>query len=183
MPARRKLCVTLQSNNQPVTLRAMMTVKINVEAAVAEYIRGKYFDHEVGAVRFPPSSDIYITIYDLLAKRPVDHPIDTGNLEFALPDRREANQAGGKDPKTYNYISRRAADVLSGRFRALMWAELHEFMDEQKHQNGVQYKESVFIFMKRYAIESITEDALLKNYQRWRDRMRRRQKRGYTRKS
>ena len=159
----------------------MITVRIRVEPYVAEYIRGRYFDPDLGAVRLPPSSDIYITIYNLLSRRPVDHPVDTGNLEFALPDRREANLAGGKDPKTYNYLSNRAASILGARFKLLMWAELHEFMDEEKHLNGVQYKESAFMFLHRYAIESISEDALLKNYQRWRDRMRRRQKRGYNR--
>lgn len=109
----------------------MITVKINVDAVVAEYIRGKYFDHEVGAVRFPSPSDIYITIYDLLAKRPVSHPVDTGNLKLTLPDKRDANEAGGKDPKTYNYISHRAAGILTKRFRRLMWANLHEFVDEK----------------------------------------------------
>ena len=159
----------------------MITVKINIDDAVAEYVRGKYFDPEVSAVRFPPSSDIYIKIYDLLAKRPASQPVDTGNLEIALPDRREANYAGGKDPKSYNYISQRGAGILADRLRMLMWAELHEFMDEEKHHNGVQYKDSVYIFMKKYGIESISEDALLKNYQRWRDRVRRRLKRGYSR--
>lgn len=157
----------------------MTTATINIEAAVAEYIRGKYYDHNIGAVRFPPSSDIYLLIYDLMAKRPETNPTDSGNLEIALPDRREANIAGGKDPATYNYLSRRSASILNSRLRLLMWAELHEFMDEEKHLRGVQYKESAYIFLQRYGIESITEDALLKNYQRWRDRMRRRHKRGY----
>lgn len=63
-----------------------------------------------------------------------------------------------------------------------MWAELHELMDENKHIHGIQFKESVFRFMRKYGIESITEDALLKNYQRWRDKQRRKKKRGYKRK-
>lgn len=159
----------------------MITAKITVEAAVAEYIRGRYFDPERGVVHFPPSSDIYITIYDLLSRRPAECPVDTGNLEFALPERRWLAGGAGKDPRIYNYISQRSAAILASRFRLLMWAELHEFMDEQKHLNGIQYKESAFIFMQKYAIESISEDALLKNYQRWRDSMRRRKKRGYTR--
>lgn len=66
--------------------------------------------------------------------------------------------------------------------RLMMWAELHDLMDENKHINGIQFKESVFMFMRKYSIESITEDALLKNYQRWRDKLRRKQKRSYTRK-
>lgn len=159
----------------------MITVKIDIDPAVAEYIRGRYWDSELGAVRFPPSSDIYVKLYDLLQRRPADNPVDAGNLEIALPDRREANYAGGKDPQTYNYISHRGAKILERKFKLYMWAELHEYMDEEKHFHGVQYKDSVFVFMKRYSIESITEDALLKNYQRWRDKMRRSQKRGYRR--
>lgn len=169
----------MQCTNQHLPL--MITVRITVEPHVAEYIRGRYFDHDLGTVRFPSASDIYVTVYNLLAKRPADHPVDTGNLEFALPDRRDANMAGGKDPKTYNYLSARAASMLGNRFRVLMWAELHEFMDEEKHLNGVRYKDSVYMFMRKYAIDSISEDALLKNYQRWRDKVRRRLKRGYTR--
>lgn len=53
----------------------MITVKIQVEQYVAEYIRGKYFDPEVGAVRFPSKLDIYILVYDLLQKRPVNCPL------------------------------------------------------------------------------------------------------------
>lgn len=155
----------------------MMTIKITVEQYVAEYIQGKFYDSESGAVRFPSAMDIYILIYDLLQKRPVDHPRDTGNLEFTLPERRE-----GKDPLTYNYLSGRAQKILGDKMRLMMWAELHDLMDENKHINGIQFKESVFMFLRKYNIESITEDALLKNYQRWRDKQRRKKKRGYTRK-
>lgn len=149
---------------------------MSADPAVAEYIRMKYYDPEIGTVRFPSSADIYILIFDLLQKRPADNPVDSGNLEFMLPDRRI-----GKDPATYNYLSLRSQRILGNRFRAMMWAELHDFMDEQKHLLGTQFKEAVYIFMRRYGIESISEDALLKNYQRWRDRLRRKNKRGYTR--
>lgn len=155
----------------------MMTVKITVEPHVAEYIKGKFYDHEAGSVRFPPALDIYILIFDLLQKRPASCPIDTGNLEFALPERRI-----GKDPITFNYLSGRAQKILGDKMRLMMWAELHDLMDENKHINGIQFKESVFMFMRKYAIDSITEDALLKNYQRWRDKQRRKKKRGYSRK-
>lgn len=155
----------------------MITVKITVEKPVAEYIRGKYFDHEAGAVRFPSDLDIYVLIYDLLQRRPVDSPVDSGNLEFILPERR-----AGKDPLSYNYLSGRAQKMLSDKMRLMMWAELHDYMDENKHIKGIQFKDSVFTFMRRYSIESISEDALFKNYQRWRYKLRRKQKRGYTRK-
>lgn len=154
-----------------------MTIKTTVEPHVAEYIRGKFYDSQAGTVRFPSTMDIYILIYDLLQRRPADHPFDTGNLEFALPERRE-----GKDPLSYNYLSGRAQKILGDKMRLMMWAELHDLMDENKHINGIQFKESVFLFMRKYDVESITEDALLKNYQRWRDKIRRKKKRGYSRK-
>jgi hypothetical protein len=153
-------------------------VKISVDQYVAEYIIGKYYDHEIGAVRFPPSLDIYVLIYDLLQKRPVACPVDTGNLELALPCRRE-----GKSPSSFNYLSARAQKMLSDRMKVMMWAELHELMDENKHLKGIRFNESVFIFMCKYDLHSISEDALLKNYQRWRDKLRRFRKRSYVRKN
>lgn len=154
----------------------MITVKISVEPYVAEYIKGKFFDAEAGAVHFPAELDIYITIWDLLQKRPITSPVDVGNLEFCLPDRRE-----GKNPEVYNYLSQRSAEILANKMRLMMWAELHDYMDENKHINGIQFKESVYVFMRRYGIEAITEDAMIKNYQRWRDKQRRKKKRAYTR--
>lgn len=159
-----------------LTLKTMITVKIDIEPYVAEYIRGKYYSEESRAVRFKATSDVYVLIYDLLQRRPERCPVDSGNLEFCLPDRRE-----GKDPVSYNYLSSRAQKILEGKLRLMLWAELHDFMDEEKHLHGVQYKDSVFRFMTRYGIESLSEDALLKNYQRWRDKQRRRKKRGYSR--
>lgn len=155
----------------------MITVKITVEPYVAEYIQGKYFEYESGVVRFPSSLDIYILIYDLLQRRPANMPVDSGNLEFALPERRE-----GKDPLSYNYLSGRAQKILGDKMRLMMWAELHDMMDENKHIRGIQFKETIFTFMRKYSIESISEDALFKNYQRWRYKLRRKQKRGYIRK-
>lgn len=156
----------------------MITAKIDIEPCVAEYIRAKFYDVEAGAVRFPATSDIYILIYDLLQRRPVGHPVDTGNLEFALPDRR-----AGKDPQTYNYLSKRAQKILGEKMKVMMWAELHDLMDENKHIKGIQFNETAFTFLSSYCIESIGEDALLKNYQRWRYKVRRRAKRAYNRKS
>ena len=50
---------------------AMITTRIQIESYLAEYVRGKYYDETIGTVRFPSSSDIYVTIYDLMEKRPV----------------------------------------------------------------------------------------------------------------
>ena len=124
----------------------MITATIDIEPYVAEYIRGKYWDARYGAVHFPAGSDIYVTLYDLMERRPKSAGVDRGNLTLCLPERREAN---------------------------------NETLDEAKHLRGIQFVESVYVFMKRYDLQSISEDALLKNYQRWRDKQRRSMKRGY----
>ncbi|MDE6235355.1 MAG: hypothetical protein K2M56_06360 [Muribaculaceae bacterium] len=157
----------------------MISTSIYCDSHVAEYIRSKFYDPSVGAVRFPANLDVYHLLWDLLQKRPASaSPIDAGNLVIALPDRRE-----GKNPEYYNYLSARATKVLVGKLRQMMWAELHDFVDEGKHALGRQFKDSIFIFMTRYGIESISEDALWKNYQRWRYKIRRRSKRAYHHKS
>ena len=161
------------------TFFLMITTKIQVEPYIAEYIIGKYYSPDDGAVHFPPSLDIYVTIYDLMARRPASAGADTGNLCFCLPDRREANKKCGKSPENYNYFSEKAVKILEKRMRVMLWAELHDFMDENKHLRGVRFIDSVFIFMRRYDITSISEDAMLKNYQRWRDSLRRSKKRSY----
>ena len=40
----------------------MITTRIQIESYLAEYVRGKYYDETVGTVRFPSSSDIYVTV-------------------------------------------------------------------------------------------------------------------------
>ena len=155
----------------------MMTVKISVPPHIAEYARGKFGDPATGVVRFPPGLDIYVALYDLMAKRPVDSPLDSGNLELCLPDRRDANQAGGKSPEQYNWFSAAAQKHIARRLRVMMLAELHEEIDANKHIKGIRFKDSIFFFMSRYAIESLSEDAFFKDYQRWRYKMARRSRR------
>ena len=150
----------------------MVTARIEVPAAVGEYIRGKYGD-EQGVVRFPYELDIYHLLLDLTRRRPDSAGVDCGNLEIALPDPRECRRAGGKNPATFNYINPQGARILADRMTAMMWAEVHDFFDEQKHIYGMQFKESAFLFLCRYGIESLSEDALLKHYQRWRQKCRR----------
>lgn len=158
----------------------MITTRIEVPEALAQYARGKYHDDEAGAVRFPDSSDIYVLLYDLLSLRPENaKPVDAGNLTIALPDRRDGRAAGGKDPRRYNWLSGRASKVLADRLRVLMWAELHAFLDEQKHLRGINYIDSICIFRHRYGIEALSEEAMFKHYQRWKCRERRSAKRGY----
>ncbi len=156
----------------------MITSKITVKDHLAEYLQGKYNHCEPGPIRFPDKEDLYVTIFDLTERRPKNCHVDKGNLELVLPDRRE-----GKSPETYNYLGQRSAGIIEKKIETKFWAELHEMMDENKHQFCIQYIETVAYFMRKYGIHSISEDALLKNYYRWRNNVRqKRNRRSYIKK-
>ena len=158
----------------------MITTKIQVEPYLAQWLTAKYYDGKVGTVRFPPHTDIYEKIYDVMTVRPAGvSPRDTGNLEFALPDKRDGNFSFGKNPERYNYISLQGARILGKRFKAMFWAEVHEVMDENKHLHGIDYQDTAYMLVRRYDLKDISDEGLLKNYQRWKDKMRRKKKRDY----
>ena len=156
----------------------MTTTRIHVAPHLAEYLKGKFGDFSQGPIRLPDSSDLYHVIYDLLERRPSQVQIDRGNLELVLPER-----SCGKRPETYNYLGLRSQSIISRRIETMMWAEAHEYIDEQKHLHGVDYKDAVVRFRLRYGIASLSEDAFIKNYYRWRGKVRKKEKkRDYFRK-
>jgi len=151
-----------------------MITKINIRPYLAEYIYGKYGTCDEQSVQFPDSLDIYHIIYDLLEKRPEGvSPADDGNLAIHLPQRRL-----GKNPETYNFLSIRAKNIIAEHIKRIFDNDLHACFEENL-QNGRDYEniEVAFLFMKKYKINSISEDALLKNYYRWRDAVRKKSKR------
>lgn len=155
----------------------MVTTRINIPEHLREYMIGKYGDFRNEPIRLPDHLDLYHFIYDLLEKRPCNQQKDEGNLEIVLPER-----SLGKRPEYYNYLGQRSQRILIRKIGTMMWAEAHDFIDQKKHVDGMEYKDAVHLFMNRYGIDSLTEDAFLKNYYRWRGKMRAKEKkRGYSR--
>jgi len=156
----------------------MITTKINIKAHLAEYCYGKFSDFNNNKpIHFPEQIDIYILIWDLLVKRPINCPVDAGNMEIALPER-----YGSKPPVYYNYIGSRSQKKIEKKIEIMMWADFREFIEIERHKNGSTIIDSVHLFIKKYGIESISEDALVKNYYRWRNRIHGREKRAYFKK-
>jgi len=162
-------------NNSLINFSDMITTKISIKTHLQEFVIGKYNNHECTAITFPDNLDLYYLIFDLTQKRPVNCPVDHGNLEIVLPNRRI-----GKSPEIYNYLSERSQYLIQRKIENMFFAELHDELDGEKHRKGIPYIETVWKFICKYGIMSITEDALLKDYYRWRQEVRRREKRGYT---
>lgn len=141
----------------------MITTKIKIKAHLAEYVKGWLAGCRDEPVSFPPGSDLYITLWDLMAKRPVNAPaFDTGNLEIILPSR-----AVGKRPEYYNYLSARSQSIIEKKIEEIMFEELHHRLRTNKRQ-GITYIESIHWFMCEYGINSISEDAYKKEFYRLR---------------
>lgn len=141
----------------------MITTKINIKAHLAEYIQGRFTSCKNEPVAFSPGSDLYITLWDLMAKRPANAPFfDTGNLEIILPSR-----SVGKRPEYYNYLSARSQTIIEKKIEEIMHEELHHRLRTNKRQ-GITYIETIHWFMCEYGINSISEDAYKKEFYRLR---------------
>ena len=150
----------------------MITSKINVREHICEYAIGKFGTDFSNPISVDYKTDLYVAIWDLLSPRPADKPIDHGNLEIVIPNRRTEGEQG-KKPERFNYFSEKAARIIDYKIETMMLAELHDLLDENKHRKGIEYQITVHIFVNKYQVRSITEDALLKNYYRWRKKLNR----------
>lgn len=145
----------------------MITIAIHIKPHLEEYLLAKYPSDLPGVVRLPDTTDLYHLLYDLMAIRPANQPMEQGTLRIKLPHRH-----AGKNPLYYNYLSPDAVKQISKKVEALFWADAHFWIDYQKHIVGQNCTEAIYQWMDRYKINAISEDAIRKNYYRWRCRTR-----------
>jgi hypothetical protein len=152
----------------------MITTSIQIKPYLAEYLRGKYNNGADEPLKIPDNTDLYHIVWTLMAKRQCNQsPVDNGNLTFVLPERRI-----GKDTKVYNFLSPRSARIIEQEVGRMLNWELHSTLLEND-QNGHKYNniDVVHKFLCSYSIDSISEDALIKNFYRWRENLKKREKR------
>ena len=151
----------------------MHTTKFNIESYLSEYLIGKWGfqpndKNQNSIVRLPKEVYLYNFLHSLTVKKPQHAPAPWGNIEIVVPARKEGN----KPPEKYNYISRESALLFNRTLTKFFRADLHEFIDNQKHQHGISIKDACFIFISKYGIESIDAESLAKNYYRWKKKIR-----------
>ena len=160
----------------------MFTTKFTIEPYLAEYLKGKWAIEDAegnltNVVQIPEKCYLYDALSSLIIKKPNQAPNPTGNIEIVVPHRREGNRR----PEHYNYISERAAAIMNKKIKLFFRADLHEFIDHHKHDNGETYSDACFLFITKYSITSIDPDSLTKNYFRWKSDVRQnRNKKSYT---
>lgn len=154
----------------------MVTRRIQIKQHLADYINGKFGSKDKDYVQLPDETDLYHIIYDLLQRPPADAKKDEGNLNLFIPSRTR-----GKKSDSFNYLSERSVFIIQRKIETMFWSEIHDLLDYNKHILGLDYTETVYHFMLKYSITGISEDAILKDYYRWRDnRRKKKQRRKYT---
>lgn len=158
----------------------MLPLPISIEPYLAEYYTAKYGKGDSEPIRISDKSDLYHIIWQVMEKRPSNiPPVCHGNLVIMLPERR-----CGKDPLTYNYIGQRGLQLIEKRIRMEFNNDFHEYMERnEQHGRRLEIGDAIMMFMSKYELTSISEDALKKNYYRWRMSVRPHNKRGYNKKT
>ena len=141
---------------------ASHVARIRIEPYLAEYARNVFSTgRQDGAVRIPDTSDLY-------HKDPAD-----ANLAIVLPKRRVVVDGPVKSPDYYNALSGNSAKLIEVYLRRRFNYEFHELMIENEERGRPQRQIDVVCwFMKSRGIRSISEDALLQNFKRFRARIR-----------
>ena len=163
----------------------MQTTKFTIEDYLAEYLRGKWGMKDANGectsiVEIPEDTYLYDSLSSLTMKKPRHVKEYRGNIEIVIPHRREGN----KKPAVYNYISSAGARIFNKKVKLFFRAELHEYLDYKKHEEGMSYRDACFVFLSQYGIESFDPESAEKNYSRWRNKIRDKKdrKKAFTRK-
>lgn len=156
---------------------------IRIEPYLAQYIKIKYTSDPVnGGVRIPPSTDLYHCVWENMSRSRADSftPCDA-NLFISLPARRTLDDQSWKDPAYFNHLSVAAARHIERCIRRLFRYELHRvLMENEESGRKVTTQQMVHDFIIRYRLQDlITDDALIKNFQRFKQKIHRKTPRKY----
>jgi hypothetical protein len=143
----------------------MITAKIQITPYLAEFLVAKMNNFSWQPFAIPANTDLYHLVWELMARRPAGlSPNDRGNISIILPHRRL-----GKDPLYFNYLSPKSQLIINKHIKALFDLELHSALCRNiKNGRPLNDLDVVHQFMCNYAVESVSEDALIKNFYRWR---------------
>lgn len=156
---------------------------IQIEPYLAEYITAKYgIDASTGGIRIPHTTDLYFCVWEQMAKRRCNQAeVAQGNLRILLPVRKSGVDGGPwKDPAYYNHLSPSSAKEIENQIRRMFNFELHRvLLENEEFGRKRRNLDIVYDFIHTYQLKSISSDALLKNYYRFRNRIRPKKIRGY----
>ncbi len=151
------------------------TVDIKIEPYLAEYISKKMeIEPKTGGIKIPYTNDLFHLVWNLMSKPDGRCSMaNDANLKIYLPSRRVPEDGMiGKNPVYYNYLSHNSAKKVETYVRLMFNFEFHRLMMENEELGRPQRNQDVVDgFIRRYQLKSISPDALLKNFYRYRQRI------------
>lgn len=145
------------------------SVGLKIEAYLADYIQHRYpWDTCHQRVLIPPSSDLYHCLYENLRVPRSDTRICEPNIWIALPSPGYVANGYWKDTQRFCALSERGERLVAQCIRRQFNFEFHQVLIENDENGRPQLmKDVIHAFIKKYSL-SISEEALIKNYQRFR---------------
>lgn len=142
----------------------MLVLNIYVKPYLAEYARQKYPSPIKDVAQFPAASLVNHAIVNSLIKQPANPAEHKGNLLVMVNER----ICDLKDLETNNYLNFEGENNVSDKLLLDFDMSLHSYMGHQRYRYGIDYKDSVKMFIDKYHLTGlVTPEALLKKHVRW----------------
>ncbi len=127
-----------------------------------------YFDQTGDIVfSFPKGDDLLRKLEVLLRQVPDNYKRRSHASTFHV----ELPYMRYKDPRTHNYLSETSGKIFARNIREFFEAVFHEKVNEYRNA-GFEYKDCVLIFMEEFQLPVDSTDRLIKDFQRYRNRIR-----------
>jgi len=146
---------------------------IRIEPYLAEYAKNCWGSaRRNGAIKIPYTSEFYHLVYELMAKPSANaHEWTDTNLDIILPHRTQCEDGVLKNIRYYYYLSPKSALKIEHWLRRRFNFEFYGIMmDNEMQGRPVSNLEVVRSFIRSHGLESITEDALIRSFRRYRHR-------------
>ena len=139
----------------------MLVLNIYVKPYLAEYARQKYPSLIKDVAQFPAASLVNHAIVNSLIKQPANPAEHKGNLLVMVNER----ICDLKDLETNNYLNFEGENNVSDKLLLDFDMYLHGYMGHQRYRYGIDYKDSVKMFIDKYHLTGlVTPEALLKKH-------------------
>lgn len=146
----------------------MLVLNIYVKPYLAEYARQKYPSPIKDVAQFPAASLVNHAIVNSLIKQPANPAEHKGNLLVMVNER----ICDLKDLETNNYLNFEGENNVSDKLLLDFDMFLHSYMGHQRYRYGIDYKDSVKMFIDKYHLTGlVTPEALLKKHVRWKKKV------------
>lgn len=136
-----------------------------------QFLKTYFHQNDDTVFSFPKGHDLFRRLEILLRPVPTDYRPKKQNpwlFYVELPFMKH------KNPRTHNYLSETSGKIMARHIRDFFDAVFHEKMNEYR-KAGFEYQECVYIFQEEFSLPLDSTDRLIKDFQRYRNRLRRRE--------